>query len=313
MARPAVFFDRDNTLIVADGYLGEAAKVVLIDGAADAVARAHRLGFAVVTFSNQSGVARGMFAEEAVHAVNARLDELLFEQNPAAIIDRHEFCPFHPEGSIEFYRQESPRRKPAPGMILAAAEALSLDLAKSWVIGDAPRDIEAGKAAGCRTILFQDPALAASPAAGATPRVLPDHSVQSLSAAMEIIERDSSGERSTLNAQRPVVSLSNHSTSNEKTAVGTSSVQGSTVASSTDLHRLESLAEQILQQLRPASTSVTPEAHFSLSKMIAGIVQVLALAALVLAYRTENPQNTLLLAIMLQLFTIALLIMGRQT
>src|SRR5687768_2181527 len=99
MKRAAVFFDRDNTLIACDEYLGDPAKVVLVPGAADAIARARQLGFVSVTVSNQSGVARGYFGEDAVHAVNARLDELLKETNPKAIIDRHEFCPFHPEAS----------------------------------------------------------------------------------------------------------------------------------------------------------------------------------------------------------------------
>src|ERR1019366_5731542 len=189
MRRPAVFFDRDNTLIVCDGYLGEASKVVLVNGAPDAIARARRLGYAIVVFSNQSGVARGMFTEEDVHAVNTRLDELLADANPAAVIDRHEFCPFHPDGVIERYRKDSPLRKPAPGMILQATEKLALDLSRSWVIGDAPRDIEAGKAAGCRTILFHHPDLSASPAQKSDSTVLPDHFVESLKDAVNIIEK----------------------------------------------------------------------------------------------------------------------------
>ena len=92
-----------------------------------------------------------------------RLDELLQEQKPAAVIARHEFCPYHPDGSVERYAQESDLRKPRPGMLLRAAEALGLDLFRSWMIGDAPRDVEAGKAAGLRTILFTPPGLAASP------------------------------------------------------------------------------------------------------------------------------------------------------
>src|SRR2546423_12689769 len=128
MKRRAIFFDRDNTLIQCDDYLGDCSKVVLVEGAAEAVARARKLGFATIVISNQSGVARGYFTEDAVHQVNARMDEMLAEQNPQAVIDRHEFCPFHPEASIEKYRQESPLRKPAPGMILSAAEKLALDL-----------------------------------------------------------------------------------------------------------------------------------------------------------------------------------------
>src|SRR4051794_39772706 len=120
MKRRAVFFDRDNTLIACDEFLGDPGKVTLIDGAAEAVSRARQLGYATVTISNQSGVARGYFSEEAVHAVNSKLDDLLADANPHAVIDRHEFCPYHPDASIEKYRQESDLRKPKPGMILSA-------------------------------------------------------------------------------------------------------------------------------------------------------------------------------------------------
>jgi D-glycero-D-manno-heptose 1,7-bisphosphate phosphatase len=153
-ARPAIFFDRDNTLIINDGYLGDPAKVVLMPGAADAVAHARALGFAVVTISNQSGVARGLFDESAVQAVDRRMDELLQIANPQAKIDLHLYCPFHPEAAVPAYRRESELRKPAPGMILLAAQQLQLDVPRSWVIGDGHRDVEAGKRAGCRTILF---------------------------------------------------------------------------------------------------------------------------------------------------------------
>src|SRR3954453_13627810 len=145
MKRPAVFFDRDNTLIASEGYLGDPAKVTLLPGAADAIARVRRLGYAVVVFSNQSGVARGMFSEEDVQAVNARMAELLLADNGNAVIDRHEFCPFHPKGTVDISPPDSARRKPKPGMILSAAGKLALDLSRSWVIGDAARDIEAGK------------------------------------------------------------------------------------------------------------------------------------------------------------------------
>src|SRR5947199_3264994 len=144
MKRPAVFFDRDNTLLVASDYLSDPDQAKLMPGAAEAVARARKLGFATVVVSNQSGVARGMFNEDSVRAVNAKLDELLRQMNPTAVIDRHEFCPYHPEGTVEEYRSESARRKPKPGMILEAAQALALDLSRSWLIGDAPRDVAAG-------------------------------------------------------------------------------------------------------------------------------------------------------------------------
>jgi D-glycero-D-manno-heptose 1,7-bisphosphate phosphatase len=188
MKRPAVFFDRDNTLIACDGYLGDPAKVDLIEGAADAIARVRALGFAAVVFSNQSGVARGMFTEEAVHAVNHRLDDLLHEEDPRAVIDRHDFCPFHPTAKVERYRVDSDLRKPRPGMIFQAALVLDLDLEHSWVVGDAPRDIAAGHAAGLRTVLLKIASLPPSPATNEGAGVDPDFVATSLQEAVDLIE-----------------------------------------------------------------------------------------------------------------------------
>lgn len=189
MARPAVFFDRDNTLIINDGYLGDPAQVVLMPGAAVAIARARAMGFVVVTISNQSGVARGLFDESAVQAVNRRMDELLLADDPAAKIDLHVYCPFHPDALVPAYRKQSDLRKPAPGMILLAAAQLNLDLPNSWVIGDALRDIEAGVAAGCHTILFVPQSLPQSPQAAGEQTVLSDHTVANLKTAIDVIER----------------------------------------------------------------------------------------------------------------------------
>jgi D-glycero-D-manno-heptose 1,7-bisphosphate phosphatase len=182
--RRAIFFDRDNTLIINDGYLGDPAGVILMPGAADAVARARALGYAVVTVSNQSGVARGLFDESAVAAVDRRMDELLLADRADALIDLHLYCPYHPQAVVPAYRRKSELRKPSPGMLLLAAEQLKLDLRGSWLIGDAPRDIEAGKRAGCRTILFQPPGVAPSPAAGEKSQA-PDFVVYSLADAMD--------------------------------------------------------------------------------------------------------------------------------
>lgn len=190
MKRPAVFFDRDNTLIASDGYLGEPEKVALIAGAADAIARLRGLGFAIVVVSNQSGIARGMFDEAATEAVNARMSELLLEANAEARIDGHQFCPHHPEAVIERYRVECDCRKPRPGMLLKAAGELSLDLSRSWLVGDAPRDIEAGAAAGCRTILFVDSSLSASPATLENGKVKADFEVTSLKEAADVIDQN---------------------------------------------------------------------------------------------------------------------------
>jgi D-glycero-D-manno-heptose 1,7-bisphosphate phosphatase len=374
MKRPAVFFDRDNTLIASDGFLGDPAKVVLVAGAADAIAGARQLGYAVVVISNQSGVARGMFSEEDVQAVNARMDELLSAENPASVVDRHEFCPFHPDGTVDVYAKESDRRKPKPGMIQSSAEKLALDLARSWVIGDAARDIEAGKAAGCRTILFNDAKLKKSPAAEQPLKVEPDYVVTTLAEAIAYIERNPDPAAQPVVPPAPVqVTASSHAapaaasavhlemplpapdpaaTSTAastptprvpKVAIGSKYVPPAGKASvtredsaersaarsfatrddsdaarqaapnATSSERMESLLEQIALELRRQHEH--HEGDFSVSKLLAGIVQVIALAILFLAYlkRGDNSLQTyLMLALILQTLTISLLIMSRQ-
>ena len=381
MKRPAVFFDRDNTLIVNDGYLGDPDGVVLVEGAAAAVARARAMGFAVVVFSNQSGVARGMFAEEAVHAVNHRLDEMLHDEDAGAVIDRHEFCPFHPQASVDRYRQDSDLRKPKPGMIYQAERQLALDLGRSWVVGDAPRDIDAGRAAGCRTVLVTNTALPASPASWEDGAAKPDFEVRSLAEAIDVIERNASREGGETAAAAPAGEVSGvtrdvggslkvepataasppaaatatggpvdeTARAADPASPGVSPARGvrshdvppraarfddaegpardpesparsapSAGAAGNTLRpkaRSEVLLEQILDELRRRHEQ-HPDADFSVSKMMAGVVQILALAAMFIAYIRRDEVDdvflTILVAIFLQILTIALLIMGRQ-
>jgi D-glycero-D-manno-heptose 1,7-bisphosphate phosphatase len=294
MKRPAVFFDRDNTLIVSDGYLGNPAEVKLIDGAPDAVARTRKMGFAAVTISNQSGVARGMFTEDAVRSVNRRMDDLLRAANPSAVIEMHEFCPFHPDATVPQYKHDSELRKPKPGMILRAAQNLALDLSRSWVIGDAPRDIEAGNAAGCRTILFANPDLAASPAANEPMRVEPDFTVASLSEALDIIDRNTTYRSIVPQPSRPAMPTQD-------------------APKATENSRTDALLEQILLEVKRRNE--VPHAEFSVSKLLAGIVQIIVPAVLFFAYLhlgDEARTPLLLFAIYLQILVIALLVMGRQ-
>lgn len=154
MPRPAVFLDRDDTLVPCRGVapfgdLGDPALVNLFPTAWPACSRLKDAGFALVVVSNQGGVARGRYTESAVEAVNAEINARL-----RGIIDRFYYCPFHPEGTLARYTREHPWRKPQPGMILAAAADLDIDLDASWMVGDQPRDCIAGRAAGCRTILL---------------------------------------------------------------------------------------------------------------------------------------------------------------
>lgn len=157
-ARPAVFFDRDDTLIenatlpaeaVAgrSGDLADPDWVRLLPGAGEACQRAQDLGNTVVIVTNQGVVARGGAMLEQVEATCDRTMELL-----GAGVEACFACPFHPKatGPVEFCREHA-WRKPQPGMLLAAAELFNLDLARSWMIGDAQRDVDAGLAAGLPT------------------------------------------------------------------------------------------------------------------------------------------------------------------
>ncbi len=157
----AVFLDRDNTLIANDGDLGNPAQVRLIDGVAPALARLRDAGYRLVVVTNQAGVARGEFGEAEVNAVHERIARLAGDAaRRPELIDRFYYCPYHPEGTLERYRRDHPWRKPHPGMLLQASGDMGLDLGRSWLIGDQPRDIAAGRDAGCRTILIGDnPAL----------------------------------------------------------------------------------------------------------------------------------------------------------
>lgn len=151
--RPAVFLDRDGVLIEDAHYVGCASRVKLIPGAAEAVAALNRAGRAVVVVTNQAGVAKGLFTAAAVEAVHAFLAEQL--AGYGARIDAFYYCPHHPEGEVAEYRTRCGCRKPEAGMLRAAAAALSLDPARSWMVGDRETDLEAGAAAGCRTVLVR--------------------------------------------------------------------------------------------------------------------------------------------------------------
>ena len=146
--RPAVFLDRDGTLnacLVRDGRPYPPATVAefnLLPGVADACRQLHAAGYVLVVATNQPDVGRGSQTQKVVEEMHARLQQLIPE------IARIEVCYDPGRG------EASSRRKPEPGMLHDAATALALDLANSWMIGDRWRDIDAGHAAGCRTILL---------------------------------------------------------------------------------------------------------------------------------------------------------------
>ncbi len=152
--RAAVFLDRDGVLIRDTDYVRTLEEVELIPGAADAVRALNDAGFVVVVVTNQSGVARGLFDETLVQQVHELIGNRI-QLEAKARIDRFEYCPHHATHGIGEYRLDCACRKPKPGMLLRAATALSIDLTKSWMVGDRRTDLEAGSAAGCKTILVR--------------------------------------------------------------------------------------------------------------------------------------------------------------
>jgi D-glycero-D-manno-heptose 1,7-bisphosphate phosphatase len=144
-ANPAVFFDRDGTLIDDVGYPRDPAGVRLVDGAAEALAALRQAGFRLVVVSNQSGIGRGLVTEDEARSVHERFVSE-FERHGVRLDDVR-YCPHAPEAGCDC-------RKPAPGLLLAAADDLGLDLDASFMVGDKSSDVEAGHRAGCRTILL---------------------------------------------------------------------------------------------------------------------------------------------------------------
>lgn len=149
MLKPAVFLDRDGTINLDPGYLGDPEKVEIYPLVKEGIRKLKcSFGFTIVVVSNQSGIARGLITEEQVIAVNKRINDLLGEE---AKIDAFYYCSHHPEFSSP---EECLCRKPSPEMILKAAGELKLDLKKSYIIGDKAIDVESGFNAGIKTVLL---------------------------------------------------------------------------------------------------------------------------------------------------------------
>jgi D-glycero-D-manno-heptose 1,7-bisphosphate phosphatase len=152
MARKrAVFLDRDGTINEEKEYLHRSEDFSFIPGAPAAIRLLKEAGFLVIVVTNQSGIGRGYFDEEAVHRLHRYMDEEL--DHYGAAVDGYYLCPHHPRHGIGDYRKECCCRKPLPGMLLEAARDFDIDLAASYIIGDKLADIEAGLAAGCRPLL----------------------------------------------------------------------------------------------------------------------------------------------------------------
>ncbi len=139
--RPAIFIDRDGTLMEDVPWITNPAEVRLFPGVREALQDLKRAGFRVVMVTNQSGIGRGWMTVAQFEAVQARLLELLGSD----VFDGIYMCPDRPDAPSE-------RRKPAPGMIFEAARDLKIDLARSWMIGDKASDVECGQNANVKSV-----------------------------------------------------------------------------------------------------------------------------------------------------------------
>lgn len=155
VSRPGVLLDRDGTIIVDHGYVGSVDRVEFIPGSIEAIAALNAADIPVAVVTNQAGVARGFYDIDDVHQVHKHMIAELARKD--AHVDVWLFCPYHPDGKVAAFARTSADRKPAPGMALAAAEALDLDLTSSWVVGDAACDMGLAEAIGAQPLYVGPP------------------------------------------------------------------------------------------------------------------------------------------------------------
>ena len=146
MKKPTVFCDRDGTINRDVPYCSSPKEFKLLPGAGEAIARLNKAGLAVVVITNQSGVGRGYFTEGVLQLIHQKMQEDLACHK--ARVDAVYYCPHHPDDGCSC-------RKPKPGLIFQAAKELDLDLKNSFFIGDSLADVEAGRRAGCVTVLIE--------------------------------------------------------------------------------------------------------------------------------------------------------------
>jgi D-glycero-D-manno-heptose 1,7-bisphosphate phosphatase len=151
-ARPAAFLDRDGVLNVDRGYAHRPEQLEWIDGAPEAVRLLNEAGYYVLVVTNQSGIARGYYTEEAMKAFHAHMQQELASHG--AHVDAFYFCPHHPDGAIKALAIHCQCRKPAPGLLEQAANEWPIDRDASFLIGDKEKDISAAKAFNIRGIKF---------------------------------------------------------------------------------------------------------------------------------------------------------------
>lgn len=150
----AIFLDKDGTLIDDIPYNVNPDLICLKGSVIEGLQKLQSAGYKFIIVSNQSGVARGYFQEQALIKVEEKLKNLLADEQ--INLEGFYYCPHHPEGLIDVYAKSCGCRKPLPGMLTTAALEHDINLNASWMIGDILNDIEAGNRAGCHSILVDN-------------------------------------------------------------------------------------------------------------------------------------------------------------
>ncbi len=333
MSNKAIFLDRDDTLIEDPGYINNPEQVKLLDGAAEALVELKAMGYKLIVVSNQSAVARGIVTEKVVGEIHERLKQLLAEKG--AYLDGIYYCPYHPEGVVRKYRKESDWRKPNPGMLLAAAEEVDIDLTQSWMIGNNSRDIKAGLRVGCRTILINRSTDYKQLEPG-EPKL--DYKAVNIKEAANIIKKyhrspveiEVQAQSALVDQTKSADQVEEHRNSSEPPKPQVISPEPNVepqIESQVDLQeqpvrsdRSEQLLKAILEQLKSTQRN-DMFGEFSMMRLIAGIVQIVVLFCLLITVwllMSPNRQDSSVLialgfAMVLQLMSLTFYIMqGRK-
>lgn len=153
MTRPAVFLDRDGTMIHEVQYLRRCDDLTWFPSTIDAIRLLNRAGFIVCVTTNQSGVGRGYYTEDDVRAIHERMRQDL--EAAGARIDAWFYCPHHPDAVVDALRLVCDCRKPRPGMIRRAADRFSIELGRSFVVGDRLTDVGLAESVGAQGVLVR--------------------------------------------------------------------------------------------------------------------------------------------------------------
>ena len=316
MSINAIFLDRDGTLIEDAGYLADPSGVALLPGVALALKKLKQAGYVLVVVSNQSGIARGLFDEAAVDAIHEEMSRQLAEHGAA--VDAIYYCPCHPEGHVHPYACESEHRKPKPGMLLQAADELDIDLTQSWMIGDKPADVAAGKRAGCRTIRMEpreDTVIHAEPDLGdAKPDFVAGTFVEATQHVLQEMPDDEPPEQ-------PTAAEEESCESNPPMPAPHFSLQKPDIHDAPDEASSDddgAIRREILRHVRQMSMHAG-RSEFSLAHVIGGVTQMLAIVLVVVVlYQalagTDTAKATLwcLLALVFQTMSLTFFTMSKK-